>query len=44
MKIKGQMFSNRAPGSVLLLTLEALQPPSLLATTMSLSPKATTSS
>lgn len=31
MKIKGQMFSNRAPGSVLLLTLEALQPPSLLA-------------
>lgn len=31
MKIKGQMFSNRALGSVLLLTPEALQPPSLLA-------------
>lgn len=36
MKIKGQMFSNRAPGSVVLLTLESVQPPSLLATTMSL--------
>lgn len=36
MKIKGQMFSNRAPGSVVLLPLESVQPPSLLATTMSL--------
>lgn len=36
MKIKGQMFSNRAPGSVVLLTLESVQPLSLLATTMSL--------
>lgn len=34
MKIKGQMFSNRAPASVLLLTLEAEQPSTLLATTV----------